>query len=293
MERCETCGTENRKGAKFCRGCARALLPIPADAAATDVHSNRALRCGVCQAIHARDASECVACGNPLVALQPIATSESGVSATPARSGRWLGLLALLAVAVGLGFWALVPTAETREDAVAVSLVNAPPVGLPAPAPAEPEEAAAPVAATLGAEEKAHFEELVKREAERAEKARQTVARLAAQEKAAKEAKEAKEARAARAAVERQRKEEARQTIDPSETSAQADASQPLQGEAVAPATATRPRLSVEQACASASNFIARDLCRVDACRDAGNARDPICVWYRQLEEERRDRLSN
>lgn len=196
----------------------------------------------------------------------------------------------MLAVATGLGIWALAPTAETRKNAAAVSLVKAPPVGLPAPAPAEPEEAAAPVAATLGAEEKAHFEELVKREAERAEKARQTVARLAAQEKAA---KEAKEARAARAPAERQRKEEVSQTIDPTETSTQAGASQPLQAEAVAPATATRPRLSVEQACASASNFIARDLCRVDACRDAGNASDPICVWYRQLEEERRNRLSN
>ena len=287
MERCETCGTENREGAKFCRGCARPLLPIPANADAASVHSNRALRCGVCQAIHARDASECVACGNPLVASQTIPTPEAAASGAPARPGRWFGLLALFVVITGLGVWALGPTTESREKAEAASQVDPQPAGLAAPVPAEPEEAAAPVAATLGAAEKAHFEELVKREAERAEKARQTVARLAAQEKAA------KEARAARAAAERQRKEEASQAIDPPAVSARAGASQPLQGEVVAPAPATPPRQSVEQACASASNFIARDLCRVDACRDTGNARDPICVWYRQLEEERRNRLSN
>ena len=59
-------------------------------------------------------------------------------------------------------------------------------------------------------------------------------------------------------------------------------------------ALALRSRVfSVEQACANTSNFIARDLCRIDACRAAGNARDPICVWYRRLEEGRRNRLAN
>ncbi|MEZ5700721.1 MAG: hypothetical protein R3E42_00205 [Burkholderiaceae bacterium] len=52
-------------------------------------------------------------------------------------------------------------------------------------------------------------------------------------------------------------------------------------------------RTTVEQACAKETNFLARDLCRVDACRVAANANDPICVWYRRLEEERRNRLNN
>ena len=288
MERCETCGTENREGAKFCRGCARALQPIPSDAVAADSHSNRALRCGICKAIHSRGALACAACGNPLGALQPLAATEAEVKEATAQTGRWLGLSAFLVAATAVGFWFLAPSgpAEPREGAATAPLSNMPAVEHPVPANPEPVEAAAPVAAALGAEEKAHFEELVKREAERAEKARQTVARLAAQEKAA------QVARAARAVAERQRAEAARQAVAAPEAVVRAGVPQ-SPGEAVAAAPAMPPKLSVEQACANTSNFIARDLCRIDACRAAGNARDPICVWYRRLEEERRNRLAN
>ena len=282
MQRCETCGTDNRDGAKFCKGCARALLSIATDAAATDTHSNRALRCGVCQAIHARDATECAACGHPLGAPLPLAMPKPEVRAAPARLGRWFGLLALLAVASAVVFWIGAPTGpvKSRADGAAAPSASAPAAEPVAAAPSKPVEAAAPVAATLDADGKAHFDELVQREAERAEKARQNVARLAEQEKAA------KEARAARVA-ERQRVEAERQATPPPEPAA------PQAATPVASAPAIVPKQSVEQACANTSNFISRDLCRVAACREAGNARDPICLWYRQLEEERRNRLGN
>lgn len=288
MERCEICGAENRDGAKFCRGCARALLPISPDDAAADTYSNRALRCGVCKAIYSRGASECAACGNPLGALQPLATPAPEANAAAAKTGRWRYLFAVLVMAIVVGFWFFSPfrPAEPRDDAAATSLANIPVVEHSVPANVEPVAAAAPVAAALGTEEKAHFEDLVKREAERAEKARQTVVRLAAQEKAT------QKARADRVTADRQRAEAGYQAVVSPETVARTGAP-PSPGDAVASAPAMPPKLSVEQACASASNFIARDLCRVEACRAAGNARDPICLWYRQLEEERRNRLAN
>ena len=286
MERCETCGTENREGAKFCRGCARALLPISPEVA--DTYSNRALRCGVCKAIYSRGASECAACGNPLGALQPLATPVSEATAAAAKTGRWRYLFAVLVTATAVGFWLLSAPrpAESRDDAAAIPLARMPAVEHSVPANAEPVEAAAPVAAALGAEERAHFEDLVKREAERAEKARLNVVRLVAQEKAA------QKARADRITAERQRAEAGRQAVVSPEDVARAGVPQ-SPSEAVATDPAIAPKPSVEQACASASNFIARDLCRVEACRAVDNARDPICLWYRQLEKDRRDRLAN
>jgi hypothetical protein len=288
MERCETCGTENREGAKFCRGCARALLPISPDDDAADTYSNRALRCVVCKAIYSRGASECAACGNPLGTMQSLATPVPEATAVATKTGRWRFVFAVLVTATVLGFWLLSPSrpAERRDDAAAAPLAKISAAGHSVPVNVEPVEAAAPVAAALDTEEKAHFEDLVKREAERAEKARQTVVRLAAQEKAT------QKARADRVTAERQRAEAGHQAVVSPEAVARAGVPQ-SPGEAVATDPAMSPKLSVEQACASASNFIARDLCRVEACRAVGNASDPICVWYRQLEEERRNRLAN
>ncbi|AOW13900.1 hypothetical protein LPB72_01105 [Hydrogenophaga crassostreae] len=290
MELCEACGTENRNKAKFCRGCARPLLPIAAGVDLTDKASNRALRCGVCQAIHSRGAKTCQACGLPLD--EPKSDDTPQAQPTQGQKARRWPLLGILALAGAVIFWwganqkEPVEVIEGGEVVIDAQPALAPekPTQLPAPAPSA--SAAAPsIETAMNADEKAHFDELVKREAERAEKARKTIARLAAQEKAASEASAAKSV-----AAERLRNETARQAIT------QPGAAEPVDSKTAATAPKPSPppaRVSVEQACAKASNFLSRDLCRVDACREAINIRDPICVWYRKLDEERRSRLAN
>lgn len=289
MELCEACGTENRDKAKFCRGCARPLLPIAAGTDLTDKASNRALRCGVCQAIHSRGATTCQACGLPLDEPQPDAPPEVE-PAQGKKAWRWplLGVLALVGAVIVLWGSNQKEPVEVIEGGEVV-LDAQPAVGLEAPTPlavaAHSESAAAPsIEATMSAAEKAHFEELVEREAERAEKARQAIARQAAKEGAV------QQARTARAAAERQRTETARQTLDQPPPSAPADSKAATVTQVPLPPVT---KVSVEQACAKTTNFLSRDLCRVAACRDASNARDPICVWYRKLDEERRSRLAN
>ena len=105
MERCEVCGTENRGNAKFCRGCARALMPIEADTEAQKLASNRALRCGECQAIYSRGATVCAACGHPLD--KTVSPVEPDPPRTPRanRLGWVIGAVALLAAAGMVGVW--------------------------------------------------------------------------------------------------------------------------------------------------------------------------------------------
>jgi hypothetical protein len=290
MERCEICGTENRGNAKFCRGCARALMPIEADAEAQKLASNRALRCSECQAIYSRGATVCAACGHPLDKPAPPGEADP----TQARATKWpvwvVGAVVSLALVGAAGMWGMGgkeagPGDEAHQTTQSTSSASA---ARMAALPAEPVEAAKPVAETLDEAQKAHYEELIRREAERAERARETMDRLAAKEKAL------SEARANKAAAERRRGEaapvpppEPANAIEPAPTTTPTVAAQP------APAVPAPARLTVEQACAKETNFLARDLCRVDACRVAANAGDPICVWYRRLEEERRSRLNN
>jgi hypothetical protein len=43
---------------------------------------------------------------------------------------------------------------------------------------------------------------------------------------------------------------------------------------------------SVQQACSSAGGFLAEQLCRLQQCQRPENARDPVCVAFRRMEEQ-------
>lgn len=61
---------------------------------------------------------------------------------------------------------------------------------------------------------------------------------------------------------------------------------------APAPVPAPRPR-GVDEACADRGNFLSRDLCRIQACRNPALAGDPVCVRFREMEEANRRRGDN
>jgi hypothetical protein len=233
----------------------------------------------------------------------PSDTAETEPEAVPAlkRRGLWPAVAAVMGVMGALAIWVAgqsgsaesgsgpqkLPAAQATAAATMAASVPAPAAAsVGAPPPVEAVDATQPAAATpLESADNAHFQELVRREAERAEKARRSVARMAAQEEAARQAREKK------LAIERQRLETARQAPDQA-MAPETNASNPAVPALAAPAPTPAIRPSVEQACASATNFFSRDLCRIAACREAGNARDPICVRYRQIEEERRNRVN-
>ncbi|WP_247596807.1 hypothetical protein [Hydrogenophaga sp. PAMC20947] len=103
--------------------------------------------------------------------------------------------------------------------------------------------------------------------------------------------------RAARIA-ERQRVQEAR-TLAAKEAAVAATAVPPPAPVAVAPVqpppvpAAPNPVKTVAQTCATETNMIARDFCRIDACRQPANVNDAICVSYRKMDAERRARMAN
>lgn len=51
------------------------------------------------------------------------------------------------------------------------------------------------------------------------------------------------------------------------------------------------PVQTVDQMCAGSSNFLTRDLCRARVCRNGVFSGDPVCVRFREIEEENRRRM--
>ena len=50
---------------------------------------------------------------------------------------------------------------------------------------------------------------------------------------------------------------------------------------------------TVDERCADRSNFLSRDLCRIQACGNPALAADPVCVRFREMEAANRERLGN
>ena len=49
------------------------------------------------------------------------------------------------------------------------------------------------------------------------------------------------------------------------------------------------PKLrSVDDSCADRSNFLTRDICRIQACGNPAMAGDPVCVRFREMEAANR-----
>ncbi len=273
MAVCAACGTENRDKAKFCKGCAQALVPLatPAQGVASVA---RGPACPACHAPNRRSATVCKSCGAALGASPSGAASNAGV-AQSRRGWAWIVGPTLL-VALGGAWWL-----QAQSPA-------APPV------PSTQQRMAQPVSASL----------------QRVSVTTVTVAPPAANVPAsvAQPASEApprpvpakKEAKTAKTptvrsptAAERQSAPAATQTrTEPETASAAADASQRQAGTGESDRTPASAG-AVDQLCAGSSNFIARDFCRVRACNDAARAGDPVCVRYRQMEEANRQRQGN
>lgn len=291
MATCEACGTENRDKARFCIGCAKALVPLadaasaaPVAAAAAAPSARRMQACPACQAGNPLAATVCQSCRASLV--PDLARPPQGVS-PPAKRGmafKAAGALALVLVAAtawwvggggGAGHWpgvdgaavasrSALPAVQPVGLAVAVSATAAP---LPAPPATEP---ATPL--ERSAEEKAAAEAARAQRTAAAQARREQVAR----ERAAAEA----QARAARALEQQRADEAARQQTA-------ADAAERARAAAAAPKPV--PVLNtVEQTCASSGNFFSREVCRIKACQAPAFGNDPVCVRFRELEESSR-----
>lgn len=295
MATCEACGTENRDKARFCSGCAKALVPLANAASAAPVavaaepSARRMQACPACQAANPLAATVCQSCraslvpdlARPLRAVSPPAPRGAAFKAA--------GALALVFVAVaawwvgsggGAGHW---PGVGGAVDASRSALPNVQPVGLAvavsataAPLPAPPAiEPATPI--ERSAEEKAAAEAARAQRTAAAQARREQVAR----ERAATEA----QARAARALEQQRADEAARQQ-------ATAEAAERARAAAVAPKPAPVVN-TVEQTCASSGNFFSREVCRIRACQAPAFGNDPVCVRFRELEESSRSAAPN
>jgi hypothetical protein len=106
-------------------------------------------------------------------------------------------------------------------------------------------------------------------------------------------ARERRERDAQEALVQQERQRAAEQARREAEASRQAaEAAQRAADAAPKPPPAPLPApptdRSVAALCAGSSNFLTREACQVRACFGGKNARDPVCVRYRELEESRR-----
>lgn len=247
--------------------------------------------CETCGAENRDKARFCLGCARPLVAFAPqevgrkpqrsdpfppkSSVAPDRAPKTAQRAGplglwRWGLALALVVLALGLSVqqWS-----ARADDAV----VSAPVVEAPAAPASEPAPLAAatvllePATSPLALDERPIT-------VEPSEPPKQVVERAAPREKKPD----------AKALLQRQIAEEARlaREAPPAPLPVPVAAPKP---EAVAPPPVV---INVEQACAQTANFLARDFCRIEACRNPAKASDPICVWYRKLEEERRNKVS-
>ena len=330
---CGECGAENRDRARFCRGCTQPLVAVtvvdepdtvaevpglpPADGGAPRKKSTRP--CPACKAPNPRRSLSCLACGEPLgqrrkalnaskaeandQGAAPDASSSVSAPVVPASSraapARVYWKLAAVLLAVGVVVWwysAFRAQLPSPPPEVAAQVAPVPSAQQPAAASspqAEPSVSTVPTltpsADAVNADGTPAVTQLSQAiEEVRLREERKEAERLAAQEKA----------RAARIA-ERQRAQEARlQAAREAAAAAAAAAAAPpppapvVAAPAPAPAAPPPPK-TVAQLCAGATNFLARDFCRIEACQQAANVNDAICVSYRRMDAERRARMAN
>lgn len=297
---CAKCGTENREGSKFCKGCGALMATAPDPSAAEEASSN----CPDCGTSNPAGSRFCKSCGcvlmpapqpAPVIPISPTATHTTdrpvfepavGAAGFGGRKVALVGLLLAAAAVTAWFFWnqknqasqpASPPSAtlpaesmvqpETREPVTgtpdAADISSAPPPVVAEPAPVTPPpvvELAVPPDAAAAANAQSARLNQERLERERRE-------RLMAQE----------QARAAQE-LERQRAEQTRRQ-------APSPAAPPAAQE-----TAPAPALTVARICDASGNFITREVCRVRECLKASFANDPICVNFRKMEEANRAR---
>jgi hypothetical protein len=303
---CAECGAENRDRARFCRGCVRPLVAATIveapelDPSSYGGSAGQSIRtCPACQAPNPRRAMACLACGTSFGRRRKAFVSaqkdkvqdpaEDSPKAVPPRS-RWIAWIGFSLLLGASAFWWFsapsIDSAALRRPSPGLESGLQPIDGATVPGTTAPVDTRAiePVSVWEDPPAGAQLMEAVEQIREREE--RKAAERIVAKDLAS-AARIAKQKRLQEARLLAAKKaDSALPTVVTPPAPASAPAPAPL-------APAPRAPMSVEQTCASNTNFIARDLCRVDACRKPINASDPICVWYRQLEAERRGRLAN
>lgn len=244
---CTACGTENRDKARYCRGCARPLVPLSspaatAEAAADVAHPHQQTRRSRSRARH--------------------------VARQRRNAIRW-GLGAVVLVA-GLVIWRLWPGGSTVEMATAAAPPQAP-AQRAAPMPAPPAPASTPV--TLITSTVA------------VTRTTTTAPPTSGPPVAANKGGVAPRARPVPAHA-------GAAPVSPAPPPAPARSepasNAPAAAPAPAPAAAAPWARSVDESCADRSNFLTRDICRIQACGNPAMAGDPVCVRFREMEAANR-----
>ena len=284
MALCDACGMDNREKAKFCRGCARALV-APAEAPAAPAPPPGPVQvCATCQTANPLAATVCKSCRTSLVpdwVAPPAPVSTQGSSGGATKAVALIGLVLLVGVG---GWWGLRDAGSSvAAPTEASSAVAHQAASLPSLTPT--------VSVTQATATTATQPSLSERENE--QRARDERRRVAAEKKRQQAEREQV------AAAERERLAQA-QAQQLAERAAQQKAAQEAAARAqlalarAAPAAPPPPAVkTVEQTCASSSNFLAREVCRFQACRDASFAGDPVCVRHREIEAANRRAAAN
>lgn len=243
--------------------------------------------CGACGAENRDKARFCRGCARPLA---PVPAAAAGEPRSPAAVARRRARRAARASGAGRSRWRVVGLvlafALLAMGWLATRDRVSPAVALPAVEQAQ--ATAAPPEATTstqpaGAAPVALAPDLTKAQPPATEPERPAAERRAQPERE-------------RVARERQRAARSPEPPRPEPVSRPVDPVAPpvVVAEAVAPVAvqAPPPAATVEQICAGSGNFLARDVCRVRACRSPAMAGDPICVRYREMEDANRHRQS-
>lgn len=315
---CATCGERNRAKARFCSACAAAIewpatvhMAHAPEHGASHVHPAQLSTqvCAVCKAHNVATAVRCETCASVLP--PPVRKPQTPLKTeAPLRSGSPLrfalgGMLGAVVLALaGAGVWSLLGGGSGEAPTVLASAPRAGPGAAtvptaamvvrgdeasPVPAEQVPGETStstgavqappangagvladnAAVPKTASDEDAARNRlQLQRNERERlANQKKKTAAELLQQE-------QAKVAARQQAQTQTERAERERATSDAANKAAN-------------PPKAQAPAASPEAACANSTNFVAREFCRFEQCRNPAFANDPICVRAREVEEER------
>ncbi len=318
---CARCGAESRDEARICVGCGSSNFKLSSKLRRPPL----VVPCPACKRLNRAGALNCIKCGTALVGAnamtapaplpaaptRPVARSAEPDSerqvgesvplpdwvlepATPRRSGIWTAATMVAIVVVAAAAWFVLGGDASELD----SDMDEP--ALAGPAPADPPDAPPAVAAQGAATDEA----AIAAPAAPATEVSSAPAPLAAGGAAAPAAAEQARARQARekldrdararAAQEQQRiADQERARREEPAAGPQAVVTPPAAPPPVAPAPqAARPvpRQTVGQTC-SGRNIFSEQVCQLGECRNPANAGDPICIRFKEIEENNNRRV--
>ena len=281
MALCDACGMDNREKAKFCRGCARALV-TPVDVPAAPVPAPGPVQvCAACQTANPLAATVCKSCRTSLVpdwVAPPVPVSTQAASGGSGKAVVLIGLVLVLGAGGWWGFRDAGSSGAAPSETLSAEAHQA--ASLPSVTPT--------AAITQTTSTTATQPSVTERE-QRARDERRRVAAEKKRQQAEREQAAADERERLALAQAQQRTERAAQQKAAQEAAARAQ----LALASATPAAPPPPAKTVEQTCAGSSNFFSREVCRFQTCRDATFASDPVCIRHREMEAANRRAVTN